>query len=151
MRLLYFSLLGVLITSVLWSCHKTKEFNDYSDSIIKPRHWTGHIARSDYSYPCCQDTFSRIIADSTFSITKPRNSMIQVGNDVQLRYSSTDPVAHTVTYDTVFNAGTVSPFGYHLIYYYLLDSSVFSYSGKTLSTCGADYFYQVFGVFTTSH
>jgi len=151
MRSVYFSLLVVVTTLVLSSCHKTNNnTNDYGDNIIKPRQWTGHIARSGYSDPCSKDTFSRTVPDTTFTITHPAAHVIQVGSNVQLRYRSTDLIAHTVTYDTVLNATTVSPFAYHFTYYYVLDSSVFSYSGKTLSDCGADFFYQLDGIFTTS-
>ncbi len=153
MRLLTSSILFSVIIIAFFSCNKTNgnSVKDYSDNIIKPHHWAGQISRSGYNNPCCKDTFSHAIADTTLYITRSGNLMLRVGNSVHLKYRSTDQVAHTVTYDTILNAGTVSPFGYYLMYYYLSDSSVFSYSGKTLSDCGADYFYQSDGVFTTKN
>ena len=96
------------------------------------------------------DTFSRVVNDTTFTMSKPANFMILMSNSgIPMKYRSTDPVAHSVTYDTLLYQGTVSPFGYHLIYYYLADSCVYWFSGKTLSSCGADFFYQLDGTFSS--
>jgi len=153
MKPVCFLFLFAVVTVALSGCYKKKNnsVSEYGDKIARSHHWIGHIARSGYSYSCCKDTFSRKITDTTILMTKPSDNAIKVGNYVQLRYRSTDDVAHTVKYDTVLYAGTVSPLGYYLTYYYLLDSSVFSYSGKTLSDCGADFFYQIDGAFTTSN
>lgn len=138
-----------LIAGALCSCHKSSQSPaTYIGDITKSHPWSGNESKTIDSYFCGSDTFNLNYPDISCSITEVNSKTINVSFvGFSLTYDTTNTVTGTVTY----SGGSQNDESALLVYYYTLDSMVFSYSGIAGSEhCGYDDVYHI-GYFFHTH
>lgn len=91
---------------VLPACSRTTTSPDHTGGVTKTHSWSGRRSQGYYS-PIGQpgpNDFSRTITDTTFSVVKISNDLVQIPFlSCLLRYRGTDPTTHAMTFDSSFS------------------------------------------------